>query len=534
VAQQIIEINDVSKHGAIRDVPGYMLPPEAWTLGMNMQVVDDGLEKMFGWSQVFGTAGAEPHFAMPLSTAAQTFWIWTSLTHAFVWDGLAHTNITRAGGGSPYSASLTEQWNGTLLAGVAILNNGVDVPQAWLTPTAATDLVDLPNWQPTVRAKIIRAFGPYLMAFNVTKTGTNFPHMVKWSHPADPGSVPVSWDETDPTRDAGEAELPDVNAGLIMEALQLGDTMFIYKGSSVWKCRWIGGRFIFDFGKSAWLTTMGILGPRCVATTGDGTRHVVAAQDDVVWHNGSQVVSILNRKQRRRLFNEIDTVNFGASFMLDNPLRKQMMFCYPSSGMLVPDRALVMHYGQGDQWPVTEMDGITFRNGTVGPVEGASDETWVGPDVEWSLDDGPWSTLERRRVIVLNPAASKFMVLDSGDTRDGTVFTGTLQRTGLALLGRRRSGEWIVDHQKMKLFDEFWAKIQGGPVNIRLGAAMRVDGPVTWGSTIPFDPTIHVNGYSGPVSGRGGAIEFSSIPWFRLDGYKVVISEMGEWPMQTL
>ena len=525
-----IEINEVSKYGSIRDVPAYMLPAEAWTLALNMQIVDDGLERMLGWAQTFGTPGAAPHFALPYSTAAQTFWLYTSLSKAFVWDGTSHTDITRTVGGD-YTASATEQWNGTLLGGVPILNNGNDVPQFWATPSTGTDLADLTNWPATLRAKVVRAFGPYLMAFNITKSGTNYPHMVKWSHPADPGSVPSSWNEADPTKDTGEVDLPDVNAGVIVDALQLGDLMYIYKQSSIWKCRFIGGRFIFDFGKSAWLTTLGALGARCIATTGDGTRHVVAAQDDVVWHNGSQVVSILNARQRRRLFNEIDTVNFRTSFMLDNPLRKQMMFCYPSSGATNPNRAIVMHYGQGDPWPVTEMDGITFRNGSVGPVEGASDEDWTGPDVSWDVDDGAWSTIERRRVVVLNPAENKFMILDSGHLRDTTTFVGSLQRTGLSLLGRRRNGEWIVNYKKMKLFSDIWIKGQGGPIFVRLGAAMAVDGPVTWTAGDEYNLPSEVQAYLGPISGRAGAIEFSSGAWFRIDGYKLVVADLGDWPV---
>ena len=37
----------------------------------------------------------------------------------------------------------------------------------------------------------------YLIALDLTKSGTRYPHMVKWSAAADPGTVPASWDETD-------------------------------------------------------------------------------------------------------------------------------------------------------------------------------------------------------------------------------------------------------------------------------------------------------------------------------------------------
>jgi hypothetical protein len=534
------DIEDIAGVGSVRDTPAYMLPPEVWTLALNMRAIDGGLEALLGWEQVFGTPGVAPHFAMPLNTPSQTIWLYAGLQKIYAYDGTTHANITRQTAlvDVNYAAGDSQDWNGTLLGGVPILNNGTDVPQYWSPQTVGTKMQDLPNWQPVqpaLRAKVMRAFGPYLVAFNLVGGANAFPHTVHWSHPTDPGTVPsgpLAWDYSNTASDSGRTDLPDVNSGVIVDALPLGGVMYIYKESSLWKMRFIGGRFIFDFGQSAWLPTIGLLARRCMVATSDGQRHVFASQDDILWHDGNSVDSILNRRQRRRLFNEIDTVNFGTSFMFDNPYYKEAWFCYPGSGQVYPDRALIMNYSDPKKWVVTEADGITFRHATSGKIETPNFEIWDTGTDNWDDDTGPWSELQRRRVVLSAPASTKFFNLDKGVSRDGVTFATTLQRTGLALVGKKRDGSPIVDFQQMKMLHRIWPKIVGGPVNVRFGTQDYVEGPITWGSAVSFNPTLHAgHGVPGPVSGRAVGLEYAttgSVSW-RLDGYKLEMEALGDF-----
>lgn len=525
-----VEINDVGTIGVITDTKPWMLPPEAWSFGTNMRFVDGDLEKLLGWEQVFGTPNIAPHFAIAVRTAAATFWLYTSLTKATAFDGSTHTDVTRTVGGD-YTASQTREWNGTLLAGIPIVNNGIDVPQYWPTVALATKLANLTNWPATLRAKVIRAFGPFLMAIGISKAGVPAPHMVKWSHPADPGTLPNSWDETDVTKDAGETELPDVDAGILLDALPLSETMYFYKESSVWKGRFVGGRAIFDFGKGAWLTTTGILAPRCVCVTGDGTRQVWASQDDILWHDGNRVKSLLSERRRKELFESIDTANYLNCFMFTNPLKGEVWFCYPSSGQTNPNKAFIFNYLRGgDQWPIFDADGLTFRNASIGPIQSPSTEIWDTGSDTWDTDTGPWSTQDRRRLVLCGTDATKFYNMDKGITRDGVTFTGLLQRLGLSVLGKKRNGEWIVDFDRMKMFDVIWPKISGqGAVNFRIGSQQLVDGAVTWNPMVSFDPLTTPKIEAGPISGRALAIEISSENYFRLSGNKMDVTDLGKF-----
>lgn len=528
-----IDLDAIAEIGSVRDVKPYMLPPEAWTLALNMRPADGGLESLLGWAAIFGTPTVAPSFLFPITTASQTFWIYLSLLKGYVWDGTAHTNITRQSAGVDvnYTAAAGQDWNGTLLGGVPILNNGSDKPQFWSPTTAVTKLADLTNWPATTRAKILRSFGPFLVAFNCTKAGVAFPHMVKWSHPADPGSIPVSWDETDPTKDTGEKDLTDTAAGVIVDAMSLGNAMFIYKQNSIHRMTFIGGRPIFDFGESPWMPATGMLCARAGCQISDGLRHVWATQDDIMWHNGNSSDSILNRRQRIRLQNEIDTSNFATSFMFDKPAQREVWFCYPGSGQSFPDRALIMNYSDPSKFVITEADGIAFRHAISGPIEAPSSETWAdNPTETWDQDTGPWSQLLRRRVLAAGTASTKIFNLDDTGLRDGSAFTSTLQRTGLSVLGQDRRGQWIVDHQVEKMLKRLWPKIVGGPISIRVGVQQSVDGPLTWGAVTAFNPATDITADILPVTGRAIAVEFScaSGASWRIDGYKLSVDPVGD------
>jgi hypothetical protein len=481
-----------------------------------------------GWEQIFGTPGVAPHFALPVVTSAQVFWIYTSLAKAYVWDGAAHTNITRQSAAVDvnYTATSTRDWNGTLLGGIPILNNGSDVPQYWSSLSPSTKLADLTNWPVGGKAAVLRAFGAYLVAANYTIGGVNYPHLVKWSASVDgPGQLPGSWDETDPANDAGEYDLPDVNSGLLREMMSLGAKLFLYKDQSIWSMRYVGGRPIFAF--EVFTDTLGILAPRCVAITGDGKKHVVATQNDIIIHNGSaDPVSILNKKMRKTVYNDMDTVNYINSFMFADYENNEIIFAYPQAGRENPNRGLVFNYRNGS---LTECS-IAFRNAASGKVETASTDIWdTGSDV-WDTDVGPWSLQERRKIVLCDPDNTKFHQWASGYTQNGVGYACTLQRIGFSIVGRKRTGEWIVDHEVMKFVDRLWPKVQGGPIKIRIGTQMLVNGPVTWGPYVDFDPATGVTA-DFAMSGRAIALEFTTptaLDW-RIDGFKLSVAADGNF-----
>jgi hypothetical protein len=523
-----IEINDLANFGVVRDGAEYMLPPEAWTYGLNVGFSEDAIRKLSGWASIFGTPSVAPHFLMPVMSQASVYWIYTSLTAAYVYDGSTHTVITRTSGGA-YTPSNTRDWNGTILGGIPILNNGADAPQFWSPAYAVSNkLVNLTNWPASTTAKVIRAFGAFLVAYNVTKGGTVYPHMVKWSHSALPGAVPSSWDETDDTKDTGEEDLTDVNSGVIVDALPLGSNMMIYKENATWIQRFVGGRKIFSI--DPLFTTSGILAPRCAATTHDGKYHFVVTQDDILVHNGQgEPLSILTvpdaegrfRSNKKTLFGLIDSSNYRNSFVFCKPDTSEMWFCYPAAGSTNPTRALIWNYQRGLPGVVTEADGITFRNVAIGPTA-VGGYTWATTPYTWTTASVPWEDLARRRTILCGTDDTKFFEMNPSYTqRNGADFSATAIREALGVLGRRRNGAWIEDFKQMKMHTRIWPKVSGGPINVRVGTQDTVDGPITWSAAQSFDPADEM--WKDIIAtGRALSFEFSSsenVDW-RLEGYK--------------
>ena len=512
----VIEIADLGTVGLIRDQEGNILPPEAWTYARNMRAVADGIERIGGQTQALGTPPIAPHFAMSISTPSQVYWLYTSLTKGYVYDGATHTDITRVLG--DYNTGNTRDWNGALLGGVPILNNGIDPPQQWAPLSPGTKLVALANWPANTKCRVMRAFGPSLIALNVTEGSTVFPHLVRWSHPADPGTVPISWDASDPTRDAGRVDLPDVNAGVIVDGLSLRGNFFVYKEGSVWRMTFVGGTFLYDF--KTFLETAGALTSRCVTITADGSKHVFASQDDILIHDGNSYESVIANRYKTFLFNAMDTVNYINSFIFINPYRDEIVFCFPEKGHTYPNRAMIWNYRLGKNGSITEAD-VNYRNAAIGVVESSSGLAWNDPpDSQWNLDLEQWSTQERRKVVLCGTDASKFYSLDTGITNDGVDFEGKVVRESLALVGRKRTGEWIVDWQKRKMVRRLWVRATGGPIAVRVGFQEQENGVTTWTPAQTFNVTtqqyLDVFG-----SGRAVGIEFSSYGYFKILSYKL-------------
>jgi hypothetical protein len=521
----LLEINDLDSVGVVRDMEGYMLPPEGLTLGENVRLEGGGVARLAGKTQIFGTPGVAPHFALPIQSPSQVYWLYVSLLKAYVYDGSTHTNITRqtASVDVDYTASNTREWNGTLLGNIPILNNGVDTPQHWSSINPATKLTVLPNWNVNHRTRVMRAFSSSLVACYVTKSGTVFPHMVKWSHPADPGAVPVSWDETDATKDTGEVDLPDVEAGVIMDALPLQGRLFIYKEHSAWRMTFVGGNAIFRF--DTLLETAGVISQRAVTLTGDGRRHVFASVDDILIHNGNSADTILEKRYKKYLFNQIDIDNYLNCFMFTNSYKDEVWFCYPEQGQVNPNRALIWNYKVNG---FTEA-AINFRNVARGVIETASADTWSSVVGTWAGYTGPWSQAQSHKLVALATDTTKFLQFDRGTTNDGSAYTATIQREGLGLVGKKRNGEPIVDFSLRKLVTRVWLKLVGGPVNVRVGFQETPEGPVTWGAAQSFNPT--TQSYVDVVgSGMAVAIEIQttdSVEW-KLLGYKPEIEVIGD------
>lgn len=201
--------------GIVRDIEPHELPPQAWSAGRNIKFRDGKAIRRDGQLvQYIGLLGI-PYWLMLTYTPANVYWVYADTTKLYAADGTAHADVSRVGDYTTITPNVL--WNGGMFSGIPVITNGLDIPQAWLAPGMSTDFADLPNWPSNERAKIIRPFKNFLVAMNISRSGISFENMIHWSHPADPGSVPSSWDSANPATLAGERDLPDEFPGGIQE-----------------------------------------------------------------------------------------------------------------------------------------------------------------------------------------------------------------------------------------------------------------------------------------------------------------------------
>jgi hypothetical protein len=231
-------------------------------------------------------------------------------------------------------------------------------------------LVDLPNWPAGYTAKFIRPFGVFLVAGNIFDGVAQRPFRLKWSHPAVPGSVPTSWDATDPATDAGERDL-GITSDELVDGLSLGDIFIIYRENSTWGMRFIGRPDIFQ----TWQITQesGILARDCVLDTPQG--HFVVTEKDVVLHQGTKASfqSLVETQLRRWLFSQIDSTYFYNCFVVRNAPMKEIWFCFPEKGEVYANLALVWSWA-GKGIGVRSLPNVPFAWGGVVPAGGSGED----------------------------------------------------------------------------------------------------------------------------------------------------------------
>ena len=503
---ELSQIRDVGMLGVFRDPAPRSLPPNAWTDANNIRFYKRNAVRMLGHTQVFGTPTVAPGFVFNVPATGQSFWLYANLAKVYAYDAGVHTEITRAAGGD-YSAGEYRNWNGCNLGGVPILNNGVDIPQYWTGLSAGSDLANLSNWTSTLRAKVIRNLGPYLVALNLTDNGTPLPHSLQWSHPADPGAVPSSWDYTDPTVDAGRTHLTDAQSGPIYDGGLLGEELMIYKQGATHALRFVGGNAVLA---PRLVMGSGLLCPRAWTAYDGGNRHFVIAQDDIITHAGSRATEKpLQDKDKDYFFADIDATNYVNTFAFNNPAFREVWIAYPSSGQTLPNKVMIWSY-QYNTCKFRDWDGSLSID--IGDYTDSTAVAWSALVGSWDDQVFQWSTQSRRRMIFGNAAATKMYGLDSGYAFGTATPACYLERTGLVL----EKDAYPV----RKLVKRIWPHIRGeAVVNVRLGIQEELDGTITWETPKQFSPSQKYLDFE--AVGRLPAVRFESAdnePW-QLEGY---------------
>lgn len=463
----IITIPNAGQVGVVSDATPRDLPLNAWSDALNLRFRDGYAERFGGTTGIFTAPSVTPYWLAPYTTATTRFWVHAGLTAVYVDDGTTRTDIT----GTAPTGAIDDRWTGGALNGVLVMNNGKDVPQYW-GGNVASNLATLTGWDANWRCKALRPFKNYLVALNITKTSTNYPHMVKWSAAADPGTVPASWNEADPTIDAGEVDLAETG-DVLVDAAVLNDALMIYKERTCYAMRYIGGLSIFAFQRVA---DVGALARNCVVSTPLG--HVVLGAGDLVLNTGQSSQSVLTGRMRRWLFANMDSVYYARSFLAANPRRNEVWCCFPYVGDSTCTRALVWNWTD-NTLSVRELPNVTA--GDFGLIPAGSAETWASDSDTWLSDGSLWNQTEFNasdaRLLVCN--SSQLLLADAGTSEYGGALSAKLERIGLAL----------DSPNVVKSVRAVYPRIEGpsgATLTIEVGATLDDEQGVTWSAPATY------------------------------------------------
>jgi len=478
---QTFTVKDVGSVGVITDVSPYTLPTGAWSSARNLRFREGKVEP-FSWNEELSIGLThQAAYLLPFKNGSRYNWIIAGYNAVSLWDGTSLVDITRTPG---YSASLSIRWQGDIFQGMPVLNNAVDVPQVYRATLGGTVLENLPwdstnDWsQVSNNCHAIKAFGNFLVALRPNLSGTDYEHSVLWSHPADPGSLPPTWDYTDPTTLAGLSAI-SAKGGPIVDGLRLRDKFIIYKEDAVYAMSQVGGQYVMGFQEL--FNTFGAVAIDCVVDIGG--RHVVLTRGDVILHDGNSYQSIIDKRVKRLIFGSMDVDNIEQSFLHYNRITEEVWVCVPGQGADKPNAAAVWSI-EDNTWTTRSLtDGTHHIASGVDIREQPATNVWDSfTGITWdSQIDRKWQerTYNPNILTAMSGDATTVYVLDSKEPPPGT----SEDQVEGVLEGITLSNEDLAFN-----VNEVWAQAKGGKFKIRFGSQRFPNSLYNWSKWFTAQP----------------------------------------------
>lgn len=318
----LIPFRNLASKGIIKDLPPYQLDASSFSDGSNVWFHGGVVSRSPSFRTVADALSFTPYAMGSIRQSSgqdQVFMMGAGQT-CYLYSSGAVTNVTPAAYTPATSARAITT---TVLAQVAYLNDPANTP-FYYGPGGGL-FAALPGWDATWRCRSLRAFQNYLVALNVTKGGNYQGNLVKWSDLSLNGVPPASWDHTDTTKSAGENPLEALTSPLV-DGLGLRNALCLYSSDEVWAMEPTGDNLIFAFRRL--FKSGGMMTPNCGAEV-DG-KHYVLAPNDVYVHNGITKSSVIDSKNRKYLFGNLNTAAASACFVTYLPKHNSILVGYPT------------------------------------------------------------------------------------------------------------------------------------------------------------------------------------------------------------
>jgi len=480
----IVKLADVGSLGLNKDVPEHELSeqPLAWSDVRNMTFRAGLAERVQGYLEGFDTTPTKAAYGLfsAVKASGTAFVVAGATDAAYDYNGTTENAIT----GPTIAATADTKWSGGELTGFLVLNESTTDPQFIAVENlgGSTNLAALTNWPATTTCKVLRPFKYYLVAANMTEGGTVYPYKVRWSTAAVPGTLPANW-VASTTNDAGSIDL-SANYGPVVDMLALGDQLVIYRSRGLTVMRHIGGtdaanRLVMAFNDVPSGSVTGILALNCVCDI-QSFGHLVLSQSDVYLFDGTTTRSILDKRMRDWLRNNVDSTNAKRCFVFNHAEQQEAWVCIVESGKTAATKAIIWNYADNT---IGLRDIPNLTAAVHCPVsEGLGASTYDALDaLNYTYDNvgavyptySSFVSESKFRKTVLASTDNKLYVVGNAATENGTAMVGELTREYISL----------GDAQRVKLIRSVWPRLDAGAgqtFEIAIGTSMAVDDPTSW------------------------------------------------------
>ena len=227
---------------------------------------------------------------------------------------------------------------------------------------------------------------------------------------------------------------------------------------------------------------------------------MLTSESDIVIHDGSgRWESILQDSNRKLVENRLTPENSKFAFVVSHPRYTEIWIHLPKEigitigvdpTLLYPcDLALVYNYKTGSIVFRDTPDVFAATAGDMRMIGENTPQVWNGDAQAWEEDPTTWdegslSAKDGRSLVAVSSIYESFFLKMDEYSINIPQLEMYLERTGLAIDGKKTSGAFQVDTTMRKLVTDMWPVMEviGQPytIQLRLGGQEGISSPVRW------------------------------------------------------
>lgn len=471
-----IVLDQFARKGLNSDLAPSILDGDFFTYAENIRIYDGAIHPFGGYSEVSD---------VPNNDTGKLYYIASKSGNYIIMMGL--TKILHHTGGShfvekqPYGMTVTDTdlWSATSLGEIPIINHPNVGPYYYDYPTATYKSLPWKSGKSWSQAQktctIIRSHKQYLFALGLSENAVEMPDAVRWSAPADIGSIPPTWDETDLTNFAGITTLGG-DGGAIIDGLSLRDSFVVYRERSISIFDYVGGQYVWRIRHLS--QSAGLLSRECIVEANGS--HYFIGKGDVYRNDGTTLRSIMHDRIKKQFSLDLNPKAYQRSYAIHYIIKSELWFCIPTGSSEYADKAYIYNY-LDDSWAVRE---IPKSLNAIYGAPAASDDQWDQMTKSWQDTSRAWNQQSdtpytNTLLTVAKGTPDKLVGLDSSIGSTAEPFSSIIERTEFALEGVNN----------VTTINKVYPHVTGtGKLKIQFGSQQNAGGPTTWKLPVEFDP----------------------------------------------